>query len=503
MILSVILPKSFSVAKDRTNTIPIDISAYVLPKFQTKQLSDLVPSQLLETTDTNWRLDSINGGLIQWWNLTSQVPATRGYSNHPLGTHQDWLYFLQTATRDVSSNLDKELVKNRALFLLDAFGVGYIENSQISYPEAILNDKALVNQHSEAGLFDWYQLSQNWVTPIIYPANSDPVLFIGSDKGYENFIRTIAMSNLNSKVLIPIKGPKNISDVTKEELTTFPAVVLYEYSGSDLEKLANYVENGGRLYIDTGSQTFEKKSRSRLLPVEYLEIKTAKGASWQLIETVEGIDTSKFSELSFKGGPWRITFAKNVRSWAQPILLFDNKPIITKGQLGKGVVIWSGFNFPFHIVDYNNFEEAKLFKNLLENIVNSNVTKTPEFIVKRPKPEFIEVEATENIKGVYFKENYHSGWQARVNETKLPVYKAELEFMYVPVQSEGKVTLEFKGNQTTWGLFWITIVSLATSIIYLFLAKPFNYLASIVFARLRKILLLKLNKRIKGWIEEE
>ncbi len=503
VILFISIVKPVQIHKDFNATVPFDAVSYTIPQFATKPLTDLVPEWLIKA-DTNWRLDIFNSGLVHWWNFTSQVPQTRGYSNHPLGVHQDWLFFLQSSTRDVDPDIEKELVANRTKFLLDAFGIKYIENSQALYPSEITNDKNIVLRSESLRDFEWFELKDEITTPIVSATNSPPVLFIGDPKGYESFIRVLAMINTNSKVLIPVRGSASLGKVTEEELENFPIVFLYQYSGDDFAKLTKFVQNGGHLYIETGSQQrFGKKTLPQLFPAENLEIKDVKDKTWQLAETVEGIDTSKFSELSFKDGPWRTTFAKNLRSWAQPVLLFDNKPIITKGQLGKGVVVWSGFNFPFHVVDSNNFEEAKLFKNLLNDLVNSNSRKTPEFKVSRPKPELIEIETAGKTKGLYFKENYHSGWQAKVNETKLPVYKAGLEFMYVPVKSEGEITLEFKGNQTTWGLFWLTIVSLATSIIYLFLAKPVNYLSSIVFARLRKILLIKLNKKIKGWIEEE
>lgn len=501
IITLIVITKPVQIHKDFNATIPSDIVLYTIPQFATKPLSELVPDWLT-MRDTNWRIDIFNSGLYHWWNFISEVPATRGYSNHPLGVHQDWLFLLQDATRDVDPSLDLELVTNRALFLFDAFGVKYLENSQAVLPAAITKDSNLIANYSKLRDFEWYELKKTLTTPIVSPTNSPPVLFIGDSKAYESFIRTLAMINLNSKILIPVRGPQSLNEITKEELEFFPALFLYQYSGSNYNKLLEYVKKGGHVFIETGTQKSPPKEKlPEIFPAAEQESKSVQQSRLEIAPgTSIDVDSSQFSPLSYKNDPWRINAAKSIRDWAQPILLTGGQPILAKGSLGEGSVIWSGFNFLFHIVDNNNFEEAKLFKSLLTSLL-TQPTDQPSFKISREKPERIRITA-QNTNGIYFKENYHSGWKAKINDQPAKIYKAGLEFMYVP-QAQGDVTLEFKGNRTTWGLYYLTVISTVASVIYLVLAKPINLVLSRLFQKLRNVWSSKLNKKIKKWVDEE
>jgi len=515
VIIFTVLVKPTFPHVDRPNTVPPDVASYILPKYQTNQISDLVPEWIL-TGDKNWRVDIFQPGIYQWFNIVSELPAVRGSSNAPLGVHADWLYFLQVATRNIDQNLSPELVKNRVLFLLDSFGVGFFENSMAPYPDTITGDSELIINSSQRRNSHWYQLSSKFTTPIVSPTNTPPILFVGSDTGYNNFIRSIAMTNLNSQNLIPVKGPKKLGAVSKNDLERFSTLVLYDYSASvsDFEKLEDFVRKGDRVFVETGSGVsgLLNKKLPEIFPVEVLKQTVNQESNLKLSSNqsklLEGINLQNFSPLIYKEGGWKINVPKDVslRNWAKPVINYKNQPVVTEGDLGNGKVIWSGLNLPFHIVENNNFEEAKFFRNMILNLIQtSNPTSNPntqvEFKVSREKPEKIEVQG-KNFTGIYFKENYHSGWKAQLDGKILPIYKAGLDFMYIPIlnnQADLKVNLNFTGNFTTWGLFWLTTTSLFLSLLYLIIPQLFQF----IFKKLSLIFHLKIKGKFIRWVEEE
>ena len=504
VIILTILAKPTFPHVDRPNTIPPDVATYILPKYQTNKVSDLVPEWIL-TADKNWRVDIFQPGIYQWFSAVSELPTTRGSSNAPLGSHSDWLYYLQTATRNADQSLDPELIKNKILFLLDAYGVGFIENSMTPYPNLITDDKELILNYSERRNSIWYQLSPKFTTPIVSPTNTQPLLFVGDNGAYNNFIRILSMTNLNSKVLIPVKGPKSVKAISDKDLSTFPILFLYQYSGSDLNKLTNYVKNGGRLYIETTSEkSYPKGELPEIFPIESINLEQAQGGvNFKILktETSENVNLLNFSQFSYQGGKWKLFYSdeNSIRNFAKPILLINNKPVVVEGSLDKGHIIWSGLNLPFHIVVNNNFDEAKLFKNIFSALTEVNDNKNQsEFSIERPKPENIKINST-NYKGIYFKENYNSGWKATVNGKSVKIYKAGLDFMYIPVSQNDKVSIIFKGSILNWALFYLTVITIILSLIFLIFPKLPMAFFSFLNVRWQK----KLKTKFKRWTEDE
>lgn len=516
VVILVTLANPFQIKTDEPNTIPRDVASYITAK-PPKPISEIIPDWVL-AADNNWRIDILNPGVIQWWNTLSQLPQVRGYSNDPLGIHRDWQYFLQSATRDVPEEVNHQLAKNRALFLLDAFGVKFFDNSLGVYPKSISEDsQIIVNKDIETFYFgkfgnkitspknlQFYQLSEEITTPVVHPTNSPPVLFVGDDKGYENFIRTIAMVNVNSAYFVPIKGPSSLKNITREELKIFPAVIIYQSADSNLEKLSQYVKDGGKVFIDTASFKFRPDKLPEIIPFELLTEKDVPPSqNWQkddVEEVTKAISTDKFSTLSFEEGTWRISAPEHLKSWAKTFIRYQNYPILAGGKLGNGYVIWSGFNLPFHIVDNNNLQEAQLFKNILIKLLEPKNTAGGNFRIERPKSELISVEG-KNYNGIYFKENYDSGWQAHVGSQKLKVYKAGLEFMYIPTPQKDSlnVNIQYKGATIAWLLAFSTIFIVAISLLYALFPRLMIWIFSIPV----KLLGSRFKRKLGKILEEE
>lgn len=482
------------------NALPMGVDKYIVAKYQTLPGSDILPSWL-PIDDNNWRLDSIRPDFFIWWNTVAKMPATRGYSNAPTQEHLNWIYFLQTATLAGAGDdkLDAATRRDRALFLLDAFGINILfQSGPDEYDPAFLDDTSIIKRSQKIRDWTYYELDEKVTTPIVSPTNAARLLVISDQAGYETLMRAIALKNLNSTILIPIKGPSSIDRVSDQLLDIADAVVLYQFTGNQWGKLEEFVKNGGNVFIDIGSLERLPSTVPKIFGAKGLELHDQE-RGWELTTSsstlLEGVQTRKFAPLLFKNDPWKIAAPpseKLLEEWMDPVLMQKTIPVLSQGKIGQGTVIFSGFNLPYHIVSYQNAHEATLLKNILLELIPEG-SSVGKFSVKRPSPSSISIAAT-GSKGVYVKENYHPGWKALVNGKKTPVYKAGLSFMYVPISAEEEtnhITLTFRGSLMTWGWFLVSGISLILSFLFVLSTRPFATLGSF-FEK-------KITRRIKTW----
>lgn len=477
------LQKPVQIHNEFPATVPFSAHLYAVPRFQTISLSNFIPDWVIKS-EKNFRWDIVNSGINQWYYLISDSPTTQGYSNHALGSHRDWQYFLETSTRNIEENRnnDNELAKNRTLFLLDAYGIGIVENSRSKYPNFLTNDSEIftntLSRRTENDR-EWYKVNPDIATPIVAPINSTPVLFVGDDASYNLLVRTLAMTNLNSKKLVLVKGPDKINKLDTKTLSSFPALVLYKYKDSpkNLQILESFIKSGGKVFIDTASTKFEDN-----LPEMFPGKKLTSTSVQEKIDfkksdskITKDIKSETFSVFTYQSGPWAVSTIEELRQNTKELLSFKNKVVLAQTTLGKGEIIWSGLNLPFHIIENDNLEEGKLLQNIILDLVKTD-SDTPTFNLSRDTPEKIIITG-KNIKGVYFKENYHEGWQAKVNGKQVKIYEAGPAFMYIRLPEEKEnntiINIDFTGGLIDWSLYYFSICSLAFSILFL-IFTPFS-----------------------------
>lgn len=481
-----VYPQLFSikVEGERPGAYPPIIEQYILPKYQKYHFEDLLPPWF-PRNEQNYRFHSFNQNLIVWWNIMMPMPAVLGFSNAPLGNHVDWQYFLQESLRsEQPDSVTSEVILNKAQFLLDAFAIGYIENTaSTSIHHKIISNSDLSVR--SGGGWNFTEFSKDIITPIVSPTNTSPVLFIGDEQGYSSFIRVAALANLNSLIMIPVSGGDNFDKLSLSDLQQFDALVLYRYKGKDWEKLRRFVAGGGKLFIESGSLPEQPKyPLPEVFPASQIKEEKQGNRTWGKEASILGIETDSFSELVFEGGPWKRLVAKpeDLRPWASQMLTQDRNVLMAEGMLGKGKVVWSGWNFLYHIVNKNDLEEAILFGNIMSDFIGKANINKPIFTVKRERPEVIKIKG-ENITGIYFKENYHPGWSGVTNGKKLKVYPAGLDFMYIPTSHDpasATVLIRFSGGITNWVLFFITTLTILLSTIFVLLPKPFQILGTMI-----------------------
>lgn len=489
------LSRGFHPAVDRPNVIPINAAEYSVPRYQTKSPYEIIPEWILNS-DRNWRIDVLNAPIEQWLNLVTENPITRGYSNLPLGEHKDWHYFLQFGTRLQQD--DGDLEKNRTLFLLDAYGIKFINNSNLPYQKSITDDREIIINHSDNNFESWYEVSEKHTTPIIYPTNSPTMLFIGEGDEYMNFVKILAMQNLNSRFLIPIKGPTKLDDISENELKKFNSVYIHNSKFKNTNILQEFLKNGGSIFIGNNFVSTDKQL-PQIFPAEAEHQSEAAIEKNYLKNDPEiKIDIEKFSAFSYKNKPWKHTYFSNVKPWAKTLLTINDKPVIIGGKIENGSIYLSGLNLTFHAVQNNNFEESKFLGYIFE-LLNPPAQLNPQYKVTRDRPEEIHISGN-NIKGVYFKENFDSGWKASSKNQQLKIYKAGLEFMYISVPNQGdEIKIWFIGNPMTLALIFVSAFSSILTIIYVFFPKPLNWLITNVISTANK----KLGRKFGNFFEDE
>jgi hypothetical protein len=513
-----IFPETISInARDfmtESRAKPLYIENYILPKYKTNQLSEIIPDWL-QTNDNNWRLESLWPNFIIWWNAYSQTPLTSGYSNLAPTVQQNWQYLLHTSLltpiTTQERTINKQLRSNRINYLLDNYAIKYLHQST----QTVLEDYAefdpiflqkndqnqqIINEEA-IGYSTFFELNTDNRSPIISPTNSVRALFITNDLGYDTLIRSLSLTRPKSSPIIAIKGPTSINDIKTYHIQNADLIVLYQFEGSKWNQLEKFVDSGGNIFIDIGS--LEK------LPSHIPEffgtttIQTTNHNKWNLVinpsPLSENLNASSFSPLNYDGKEWRINAPQiedSLSPWMKPVLLQNKQPILNLGSFGDSTIIFSGLNLPFHIMQYKNVQEVKLLENIFNSLTETHSLEknVSSYSVERSNPSQINLSFT-NYRGVFFKENFHPGWKAYVNGKKTPVLKAGFGFMYIPIpasdQTKSEVKLAFQGDFLTWSLPIISITAISLVVAYIFTDRP--------FLALKRFIRLKISLPLKSW----
>ncbi len=497
-------------------TIPANVWEYITPKYQKHSIDELVPSWVAKKalTENNYRFDSLDQQVNHWWNSVFEMPAIRGYSNSPIGENAQWLYYFQIGTAENSSKDPPELIKNRSLFLIDQFGVGLYEDSARSQSggvlgydqKLILDDPQIMIRQDKARELTFYELSPKMTSPIVAATNATPVLVVGDEEGYQTLMRALSLTGITSRQIVPVKGPASIDALTNFELENFPVIFLYSFKGN-INKLDQFIAQGGQLIVETGAlKTSLPANWPSFFPVKMIsQVEVYDKVSPELgVKSVltTDVDPSKFAQFSYQGGSWKMGVGsqENLSAGAKTLLTHNNKIILAEKQYQQGRVIWSGVNLPYHIITNQNLDEVRLLKNILSSTVDS--LPTVNFVMKRPVPENIQVEG-DKFRGIFFKENYNSGWHAKSSGKDLSMYKAGLGFMYFPIPeiNSGKhlsVSINYIGNLATRGFFTLSVASFLMAIAYIIWRKPFQIVARLLHKAVNQII-----KRFKTWFDKE
>jgi len=394
--------------------------------------------------------DSVAG----WFNYRYSVPQTRGYFGEgELNT--EWLWrFEQT--------LWKGGTEPEVHFMLDWFAVRWV----ISYhPYALSGSVKEANIFREVArnAYPVYGFEYNRASQILTATNASAVLIV-SKTAFDTVFLSLSYSDYDTRYAIPVKGVRDVDEYSIDDLRNFDAIVLYGYDFQDRAKayslLRDYVSKGGGLVIETG---FSPESSSAEIPepspvsrTNATDFGKTWGFHWRDHPVTDGVDFRMFSPAVYAGAyPWGLSssFNSSVRSWAESIVSIRGHPVVVAGRYGRGRVVWSGMNLPFHICSYKNEVESQFFAKMIRWVAGEGEPASPiDFRAVRESPTIARVALASSYSGVLFKENVFEDCSAYISDgastRSLKIFEAGPGMMYVRIPEvtvyPATVTFEYR-----------------------------------------------------------
>jgi hypothetical protein len=290
------------------------------------------------------------------------------------------------------------------------------------------------------------------------------VLVVANSVGYEEIWKLFAGLGMDSKKVVLVNGGETISAIGDSELTKFDLVIMHRYryknKNAEWNKIQKYVAEGGKLFVDTGSEV--EDTRSSMLP-EWMPVKKLDRAGLGEIWIGEGysdfasVDFSLLGRPVYDKQPWSFSFTDPNGVEGEILLKQSGKVVMAKRRLDKGEVLWSGINMPFYLSQTINDEAAKLAKYSLSELVDFDSRKSrvvePVFTVN--VPGHIRGKFNEEVRGVLYKVQGYEGWGTNLGKIWLagPTYPG---FMYMFAGDKKDFTFSYNGMPVQW---FVTLIS--------------------------------------------
>ena len=407
--------------------------------------------------------------------------------------------------------------------------INFFENTEkVSVPGwtqlyEIPDGKPLIWHSQEQEYLTYYEVKDDLVSAIGHTTDAPVLGIIGSDDSYNTIIRNLAAVGMTSKSIIPVHLGKYIDKVDATDLEEMDALVLYGYDYKNhsraWDRIKNYVESGGKVLIDTGSDVKQTKSMSlqgsfpKELPEVFPIFQTKQqelGRLWDLsgrFDETKGIDLSKFGPPLLDGSPWLFSVPEGgSKEGSYTILEANGTPLVIGWNFGQGKVIWSGMNLFYHITIHKNPDEGKLFENLLFALIDIKRTEGNPSSFERESTNKVEIRGKDS-KGVIFRENMYPGWGAKLKSgslsKNLKIYKTGPTFygfayVRIPKEVKGDFSVIFTYHGEFWTYFWqiIWFIAVIAIIDRVFLGSK------IIVPAIRKVS-SKFKSKVGRWWEKE
>lgn len=217
-------------------------------------------------------------------------------------------------------------------------------------------------------------------TVVVYKKNQTKfemkpyMLYIG--KNWQNYIEDI----LDFKTFVIYEGGKyGLGEATYidghdlNELKKYPCILLYNFRWHDQKKAENlildYAKSGGTVVIDASSNLngiFNNLDDTIFLDT-MITRKSLPPYPKVWISPKLGKQNIKFSPFLSEGQTW---YGANYEPFGENkienLVTADGNTLIGVQKVGKGKIIWIGYNFVWHAFILENMQERKLIQGVLE-----------------------------------------------------------------------------------------------------------------------------------------
>jgi hypothetical protein len=460
--------------------------------------------QPIDPTVTNFRVASPSDQLSVWLNGVYDVPQTRGYGAAAQIPNVDWQFWLD------STAWNGDASENQRTFLFDWYAVKWVY-----VPAPYMPDTAGVvsklNGHPE--LYAPLPSSRGGTsltfsylrpTPIALATNAPSILVIGQPENYQVVFRDLSYSDFDTAHAIPVQGGLYVDDYSAQDLAQFDEVFVYGGRAHDnaraFDLLNGYVRAGGGLIIESsGSPLAGGPEIKEPIPIMGASRQDVT-ADWQFKAAsspiTDGIDFTSFGPPDYGGGPWTVSAASGVRSWARTVLWSGADAVVVAGQLGQGRVVWSGLNLPFHTDRYRSAEESRFLTGATVWASRSNNYATATSSARRIGPQQTTISVGSNARGVLFKETWFDRWHAYVNGRQVGVLRAGPGFMYILLPQDTRFPAAVQWRYEKSVVDWAGIVVSGATLVALITWPRWG-------GPIRKSLRVWWDRRIQRWAEQD
>jgi hypothetical protein len=495
-----------------SSAFPSIVNSTTTKEEEDRLKTRLLPSWL-DPNDKNHRMFSIDAGMNIWWNSYFDLPLAQGYIDPYIPYEGRGYLYLRDITIAKDELVErfkhtKEEAANVAKYVLDWSAIKYFEGGFSdgrttatapisSYVADNLVDKEALVDFNNVQLYDiavmpktyicpvqkshYYKFKDEYVGDNMTGTNASVLGVAGGFNSNDMLSRVLAVQDYNSKSIVNIIGPKMIDQWSYDDFLRFDSVFLYNYDYKNKSKTWGLIEaflrNGGTVFIDTGGDVKETSTMKNLqyaggeLPEFFPVSRTDKGffgKNWSLekgnspLVAMAPIDA--FSDLQLDGEPWGLSYATkdNLREGARIILSNAGQIVMAESDYGKGKIIWSGLNLPYHLTYHQNSAERKFLLDLVGTLVDLREKPVPISVANWINPQLRKLVLPQGAKGALLKEYYFKGWKAYASakgrRKRVPILTAGPAYpgyMYVPIpkewqQAEVEIEFRFSGTVKYW-----------------------------------------------------
>lgn len=448
----------------------------------------------IDQEDIDWRIWSHEQSFNMKWILVSDVPLSGGYAHiytRRSRLWEGWSYAVMSRPNYESQEIPRDMAEQQALFFLDWYGIKYINfvpgGGEWDIAPYLYQNGDYLDVLASDPDKGFLKLKPGLTSEIVSSVNVPVIGFVGNDEGYMTFLKNLAMLNLNTSHVIPLRLAQSPAKLTKSMLANVDGLVLYNFKAGGIfysrgwNGIFNFVEQGGKVWIEGGGNSSEREKQNlpRVFPITASQYGSL-GKDWQPGgEYADKINFSSLEPLVYRDTAWQVSYAPSgsVKPGAKVLLTQKGNPVAVEQAIGKGKVIWTGANFWYRPEEYrqNGLKEIVFVELFLNELMGKLSPKRLEAQVERRDPEHIQVRG-QGFSGVVFKETNWPGWNAAVENgsqrKKVPVFAAGPELMYIPVPKEMRegmieVSINYQGDPFNWLSFFISLTSFLAVVLYL------------------------------------
>jgi hypothetical protein len=406
----------------------------------TQAMIDLLPPEAYRSPEH--RIFGMSDLTSRWLNAVTTTPQLRGYDDHG-DLHLDWQYWLEQTLTGAPTDTTAQQTR----FLLDYYAARWLLTDTEQTRSKLADDPAFIHRGREKVYADVSLWEYRDAHPIATAVTAPTVLVIGDDVHYDLLLRTLALANVGSDRLLPVRGPATLTDVTAAQLRDYPTVFVYGAAPGRRPATAAftaYTHAGGNLVLDIADNpAADAVAKAVGAPVTGTRSTTVADRWW--FTGTHAATTVHWSPPLYGGSaPWDVLTCTTTGD-ADVLLAAAGVPVVQRAPVGTGHVTWSGLNLPYHAATFANLNEVAYLGQLL-GAAETAEPITPVTRV-RHNAEHRDVILPPGINKVLVREYTNENWRATVAGRSVPLASAGpgMTFVQIPDHSTAvTISLEYR-----------------------------------------------------------